>query len=129
LHSFLAASRVLVCLLPSTRATRGLLDYANLSRLPRGAHVVNVARGEIVVDEDLVALLDGGHLAGATLDVFRAEPLPPGHPFWHHPRITLTPHASAVTVVDDSIAQIAAKIERLERGEPVTGIVDRARGY
>jgi glyoxylate/hydroxypyruvate reductase A len=129
LHSFLAASRVLVCLLPSTRATRGLLDYANLSRLPRGAHVVNVARGEIVVDEDLVALLDADHLAGATLDVFRAEPLPPGHPFWHHPRITLTPHASAVTVVDDSIAQIAAKIGRLERGEPVTGIVDRARGY
>ena len=129
LDSFLAASRVLVCLLPSTPATRGLLDYANLSRLPRGAHVVNVARGEIVVDEDLVALLDGGHLAGATLDVFRAEPLPPGHPFWHHPRITLTPHTSAVTVVDDSIAQIAAKIRRLERGEPVTGIVDRARGY
>jgi glyoxylate/hydroxypyruvate reductase A len=129
LHSFLAASRVLVCLLPSTPATRGLLDYANLSRLPRGAHVVNVARGDIVVDEDLVALLDRGHLAGATLDVFRAEPLPPGHPFWHHPRIILTPHTSAVTVVDDSIAQIAAKIRRLERGEPVTGIVDRARGY
>jgi glyoxylate/hydroxypyruvate reductase A len=129
LHSFLAASRVLVCLLPSTPATRGLLDYANLSRLPRGAHVVNIARGDIVVDEDLVALLDGGHLAGATLDVFRAEPLPPGHPFWHHPRIILTPHTSAVTVVDDSIAQIAAKIRRLERGEPVTGIVDRARGY
>ena len=129
LHSFLAASRVLVCLLPSTPATRGLLDRANLSRLPRGAHVVNVARGEIVVDEDLVALLDEGHLAGATLDVFRAEPLPAGHPFWHHPRIVLTPHTSAVTVVDDSIAQIAAKIRRLERGEPVTGIVDRARGY
>ncbi len=129
LHSFLAASRVLVCLLPSTPATRGLLDRANLSRLPRGAHVVNVARGEIVVDEDLVALLDSGHLAGATLDVFRAEPLPAGHPFWHHPRITLTPHTSAVTVVDDSIAQIAAKIRRLERGEPVTGVVDRARGY
>ena len=129
LHSFLAASRVLVCLLPSTPATRGLLDRANLSRLPRGAHVVNVARGEIVVDEDLVTLLDEGHLAGATLDVFRAEPLPPGHPFWHHPRIVLTPHTSAVTVVDDSIAQIAAKIRRLERGESVTGIVDRARGY
>jgi len=129
LQPFLAASRVLVCLLPSTPATRGLLDRANLSRLPRGAHVVNVARGEIVVDEDLVALLDEGHLAGATLDVFRAEPLPPTHPFWHHPRIVLTPHTSAVTVVDDSIAQIAAKIRRLERGEPVTGIVDRARGY
>ena len=99
---------------------------ANLSQLPRGAHVVNVARGDIVVDDDLVALLDAGHLAGATLDVFREEPLPSGHPFWHHPRITLTPHTSAVTLVEDSIAQIAAKIRRLERGEPVTGIVDRA---
>ncbi len=97
--------------------------------LPRGAHVVNVARGDIVVDDDLVALLDGGHLAGATLDVFRNEPLPSGHPFWHHPRITLTPHASAVTVVEDSVAQVAAKIRRLERGEPVTGVVDRVRGY
>ena len=129
LPAFLAASRVLVCLLPSTAATRGLLDQAGLSRLPRGAHVVNVARGDIVVDDDLVALLDAGHLAGATLDVFHHEPLPPGHPFWHHPRITLTPHASAVTVVEDSVAQVAAKIRRLERGEPVTGVVDRARGY
>jgi glyoxylate/hydroxypyruvate reductase A len=129
LPEFLAASRVLVCLLPSTPATRGLLDHANLSRLPRGAHVVNVARGEILVDEDLLTLLDGGHLASATLDVFRAEPLPPGHPFWHHPGVTLTPHASAVTVVEDSVAQVAAKIRRLERGEPVSGIVDRVRGY
>jgi glyoxylate/hydroxypyruvate reductase A len=129
LRSFLAGSRVLVCLLPSTAETRGLLDRSALSELPRGAHVINIARGEIVVDEDLVALLDGGHLAGATLDVFREEPLPPGHPFWHHPRITLTPHTSAVTLVEDSIAQIAGKIRRLERGAPVTGIVDRARGY
>lgn len=129
LPAFLAASRILVCLLPSTRETRGLLDRANLSQLPRGAHVVNVARGDIVVDDDLIALLDAGHLAGATLDVFRHEPLPSGHPFWHHPRITLTPHASAVTVVEDSVAQVAAKILRLERGEPITGIVDRVRGY
>jgi glyoxylate/hydroxypyruvate reductase A len=129
LPPFLAAARVLVCLLPSTPDTRGLLDRANLGRLPRGAHLVNVARGNIVVEEDLVALLDDGHLAGATLDVFREEPLPSGHPFWHHRKITLTPHTSAITVVEDSIAQIAAKIARLERGESVTGIVDRARGY
>jgi glyoxylate/hydroxypyruvate reductase A len=106
-----------------------LLDRAALAALPRGAHLVNVARGDIVVDEDLVAALDGGHLAGATLDVFRAEPLPAGHPFWHHPRITLTPHASAVTLVEDSVAQVAGKIRRLERGEPVTGTVDSVRGY
>ena len=129
LGPFLASARVLVCLLPSTRETRDLLSKATLSQLPRGAHLVNVARGRIVVDEDLIALLDEGHLAGATLDVFRDEPLPASHPFWHHPRITLTPHTSAVTVVEDSIAQIADKIERLERGQPVTGVVDRVRGY
>jgi glyoxylate/hydroxypyruvate reductase len=129
LPALLAASRVLVCLLPSTPATRGLLDRDALDGLPRGAHLINVARGEIVVDEDLIAALDAGRLSAATLDVFREEPLPASHPFWHHPRITLTPHRSAVTLVDDSVAQIAAKIRRLERGESVTGVVDRARGY
>ena len=129
LRSFLAASRVLICLLPSTAETRGLVDGGVFEALPRGAHLVNVARGDIVVDEDLVAALDRGQLAGATLDVFRTEPLPTGHPFWHHPRITLTPHTSAVTLVDDSVAQVADKIRRLERGEPVTGLVDRSRAY
>ncbi len=129
LDRFLAASRVVVCLLPSTPDTRHLLDRARLSRLPRGAYVVNVARGDILVDEDLVALLDEGRLAGATLDVFRTEPLPSDHPFWHHPRIALTPHTSAVTIIDASVAQVAAKIRRLERGDKVTGVVDRVRGY
>ena len=129
LPEFLERSQVLVCLLPVTPETRGLLDQANLTKLPSGAHLVNIARGEIVVDDDLIALLDSGHLAGATLDVFREEPLPAGHPFWHHPRIALTPHTSAVTQVIDSVAQVAAKIRRIERGEPVTGIIDRARGY
>jgi len=129
LRPFLSGSRVLVCLLPSTPATRGLLGAAALDALPRGAHLVNIARGDLVVDEDLIAALDRGHLAGATLDVFHLEPLPSGHPFWHHPRITLTPHTSAVTLVEDSVAQVAGKIRRLERGEPVTGIVDRALGY
>ena len=129
LSAFLARSRALICLLPVTPETRGLLDRTNLATLPPGAYLVNIARGEIVVDEDLVALLDAGHLAGATLDVFHEEPLPAAHPFWHHPLITLTPHNSAVTLVDESIAQIAAKIRQLERGENVTGIVDRARGY
>jgi glyoxylate/hydroxypyruvate reductase A len=129
LRTFLAGSRVLVCLLPCTPETTSLLDRAALEALPSGAHLVNVARGGIIVDDDLVMLLDGGHLANATLDVFREEPLPSGHPFWHHPRITLTPHTSAVTQVKDSVAQVAAKINAFERGEPVTGIVDRARGY
>jgi glyoxylate/hydroxypyruvate reductase len=129
LPAFLARVRVLVCLLPLSRETVSLLDRTALQALPAGAHLVNVARGGIVVDEDLVALLDAGHLASATLDVFHDEPLPASHPFWHHPRITITPHTSAVTLVEDSIAQVATKIRRLERGESVTGIVDRARGY
>jgi glyoxylate/hydroxypyruvate reductase len=129
LPEFLARSRALVCLLPSTPGTRGLLDRTRLFQLPRGAHLVNVARGEIVDDGDLLAALDDGQLASATLDVFHDEPLPGAHPFWHHPRITVTPHVSAVTLIGDSVAQIAAKIRRLERGLPVTGSVERERGY
>jgi glyoxylate/hydroxypyruvate reductase A len=129
LPAFLARSHVLVCMVPSTPSTRDLLDRTRLGALPRGAHVVNVARGDIVVDADLVALLDEGHLGGATLDTFRTEPLPGSHPFWHHPRIVVTPHVSAATLVDASVVQIADKIGRLERGEPVGGVVDRARGY
>jgi glyoxylate/hydroxypyruvate reductase A len=129
LAAMLATTRVLVCMLPSTAATRGLLDAATLSRLPRGAHLVNVARGDLVVDADLVALLDDGHLASATLDVFHEEPLPAAHPFWHHPRIMLTPHVSAATLVDVSAAQVAARITAHMRGEAVEGVVDRAQGY
>jgi len=129
LPEFLSRSQMLVCLLPSTPATRGLLDRARLHQLPQGAHLVNAARGDIVVDADLVAALDDGHLASATLDVFHEEPLPRTHPFWQHPGITLTPHVSAITLVDVSVAQIAAKIRRLERGLAVTGVVDRERGY
>jgi glyoxylate/hydroxypyruvate reductase A len=129
LPAFLARTRSLVCLLPATADTRDFVGGALLAALPRGAHLVNVARGDIVVDADLLAALDSGHVAGATLDVFRDEPLPPAHPFWHHPRVTLTPHVSAVTLVAESVAQVAAKIRRLEQGLPVGGVVDRARGY
>jgi glyoxylate/hydroxypyruvate reductase A len=129
LDSFLARCRVLVCLLPLTRETRGLLDRRALSQLPVGSHVINVARGALIVDDDLLDLLDQGRLGGATLDVFHEEPLPASHPFWHHPRITMTPHVSAVTLVEESVAQIAAKIARLEAGLPITGIVDRERDY
>jgi len=129
LAAFLAATRFLVCLLPLTADTRNLLDRAHLSLLPRGAYVVNVARGALVVDSDLLSLLDEGHLAGAILDVFSDEPLPPAHPFWHHPKVVVTPHISAVTLVEASVQQIAGKIRRLEAGLSVTGVVNRARGY
>jgi glyoxylate/hydroxypyruvate reductase len=126
---FLASCRVLICMLPLTPATRGLLCRQTLVRLPPGAYVVNVARGALVVESDLLALIDSGHLAGAMLDVFDNEPLPAVHPFWHHPGITVTPHISAVTSIAQSVAQVAAKIRRLEAGMPISGVVDVARSY
>ena len=92
LEAFLARTRALVCMLPLTPATAGLLNRDTLGKLPQGAYVVNVARGGLVVDDDLIALLDSGHLAGATLDVFHEEPLPASHRFWSHPKVFLTPH-------------------------------------
>jgi glyoxylate/hydroxypyruvate reductase A len=129
LNEFLAGTRVLVCMLPLTPETTNLLDRARLSLLPKGAYLINVARGAHVAEPDLLTLVRSGHLAGATLDVFRNEPLPAPHPFWEEPRITMTPHISALTVRHDSVRQIAAKIGRLENGEPVADVVDRARGY
>lgn len=128
-NEFLAATKVLVCLLPLTPETQDVLCHASLSRLQVGAFVINVARGGLLVEDDLLALVDSGHLAGAMLDVFRTEPLPVGHPFWRHPKIQITPHTSAQTMRDQSIAQIAKKIIALERGEPIAGLVDRTRGY
>jgi glyoxylate/hydroxypyruvate reductase A len=127
--AFLAGTRVLVCLLPLTRETENIMNRATLSKLMPQGYVINVARGAHLVEEDLLELLDSGHLAGATLDVFRAEPLPPQHPFWRHPKVTITPHTSARTLRDESIAQIAGKILALQRGETIAGVVDREREY
>ena len=129
LQDFLAGTRVLVCLLPLTPDTENILNRGTLGRLLPGGYLVNVARGGHLVDADLLALLDEGHLAGAALDVFRTEPLPQGHPFWGHPRITVTPHTSARTLRDETVAQIAGKVAALQRGEPIAGVVDLERGY
>jgi len=129
LDAMLPSCRLLIALVPLTPATAGLLNRRTLGRLPRGAVVVNVGRGALVVDADLLALLASGHLAGAMLDVFSDEPLPAEHPFWHHPQIEVTPHISAITQRDESAVQIAAKIRALERGETVGGVVDRSRQY
>ncbi len=128
-NDFLSASKVLVCLLPLTAETADIMRLQTLSLLQRGGYVINVARGAHLVEQDLLALIDNGHLAGATLDVFRTEPLPPEHPFWQHPKITITPHTSARTLRDESIAQIVGKIMALERGGDVAGKVDAQRGY
>lgn len=132
LDDFLTATRILVCLLPLTPETDSILNRRHLTRLLPGAYVINVARGGHVVDDDLIALIDSGHLAGATLDVFRQEPLPPEHPFWKHPKITVTPHTSARTLRAESIAQIAGKIQALQGGAAIAsiaGIVDTTKGY
>jgi len=126
---FLRATRILVCLLPLTADTDSILNKKNLAKLKPGSYLINVARGAHLVEEDLLTLLDSGQMAGATLDVFRQEPLPPTHPFWNHPKIVMTPHISARTLRDFTLAQIAEKIHILERGQPIEGIVDRARGY
>ena len=129
LGDFLQASSILVNLMPLTPETEDLLNRATLSQLQRGGYLINVARGRHLVEEDLIALIDEGHLAGATLDVFRTEPLPSEHPFWRHPKITVTPHTSARTLREESIAQIVGKILALQRGEPIRGVVDPQRGY
>ena len=129
LSAFLGASQVLVNLLPLTPDTENTLNRDTLAQLRPGAYVINVARGAHLVEADLLALLDSGHLAGATLDVFRTEPLPADHPFWRHRRITVTPHTSARTLREDSIAQIVGKVAALSRGEAVVGMVDPQRGY
>jgi glyoxylate/hydroxypyruvate reductase A len=122
LPRFLAASRVLVNLLPLTAETEDILNTNSLGRLQAGGYLINVARGRHLVDADLLALLDSGHLAGATLDVFRQEPLPAEHPFWRHPRITLTPHTSARTLRGQSLRQIVAKIHALQAGSAPEGL-------
>ena len=129
LADFLAATRVLVNLMPLTPETENMLNTRTLSLLQPGGYVINVARGKHLVEQDLLDLIDQGHLAGAMLDVFRTEPLPAEHAFWQHPKITLTPHTSARTLRDESLAQIVGKIQALQRGDPINGIVDHHRGY
>ena len=129
LDDFLGQTRILVNLLPLHAETENIINARTLAKLQPGAFVINVGRGGHVVDDDLIAQIDSGHVSGALLDVFREEPLPESHPFWKHPKITLTPHTSARTLAADSIAQIVGKVAAMSRGEPVTGRVDLVKGY
>ncbi|MFC0399628.1 2-hydroxyacid dehydrogenase [Paraburkholderia rhizosphaerae] len=129
LDAFLDGVKVLVNLLPHTPETHDVLNAGTFAKLADHAYLINVARGAHLVERDLLDALHTGRIAAATLDVFREEPLPAGHPFWSEPRITITPHSSALTLRAESVAQIAQKIGALTRNEPVTGIVDIARGY
>lgn len=129
LGPFLAGTDILVCLLPLTPETEGIVNAGALARLPDGAYVINAARGGHVVDADLLAALDSGHLAGAMLDAFRTEPLPPDHPFWRHPRIIVTPHIASLTAVESAARALADSIHAALKGEALANVIERARGY
>ena len=129
LEAVLREAEILVTLLPATPGTAGLLDARNLALLPPGARLINAGRGTLIDDAALLDALDSGRLAHATLDVFREEPLPPGHPFWAHPRVTVTPHVASETRPETASESIAQNIRRGEDGQPFLNLVDRAVGY
>lgn len=120
---------VVVSLLPLTPETTGLLNAETLGWMKRGAHVVNAGRGQHIVEADLIAAIDSGHIDGATLDVQSAEPMPDDHPFWYHPKIVTFPHVAAYTVPESCTKQIAANYLRMRKGEPLEDVVDLERGY
>ena len=129
LRALLSAADIVVNLLPLTPSTRGLLDARFFAALPRGASIVNLARGAHVVDADLLAALDSGHLDRAVLDVFHHEPLASDHPYWKHPRVTLLPHAAALTDVRSAAQVVTANLRALRDGAPLVHLVDRSKGY
>jgi glyoxylate/hydroxypyruvate reductase len=129
LDAFLARTDVLVCLLPLTDATRGLLDKRLFGKLPKGASFVNVGRGAQVNQQDLLDALDSGQLQNAILDVTDPEPLPESHPFWTHPRVRITPHIASATRPESAVDVVLENIRRRRDGLPMVGEVDRSRGY
>lgn len=129
LDSFLRLCNVLICLLPLTPQTRGIISRRTLSLLPRGAYIINAGRGGHVVEADLLHALDSEWLSGATLDVFDEEPLRDNHPFWTHPKVTVTPHNAADSIPAQVAPQIVDNIQRMQKGQPLLRLVDYARGY
>ncbi|WP_353092661.1 glyoxylate/hydroxypyruvate reductase A [Methylibium sp.] len=129
LDALLARADIVLDLLPLTPATRGLFDATRFARMKPGAGFVNLARGAHVVEADLLAALDAGPLRHAVLDVFQTEPLPAGHAFWSHPRVTVLPHAAAQTDPRSAAGVVAANLHAWRAGRPLAHVVDRARGY
>jgi glyoxylate/hydroxypyruvate reductase A len=129
LEEFLSRADVLICLLPLTPETEGILDRRTFGRLPKGAYVINAARGEHLVEEDLLEFIENGHLSGACLDVFRREPLPEDHPFWTHPQITVTPHIASLTFPRAVAPQLIESYRRVRGGKPPLNVIDPVAGY
>jgi glyoxylate/hydroxypyruvate reductase len=134
LGRFLARTEILVCILPHTPDTDRILNLSLFRKLKRdgalgGAYLINAGRGRLQIDADILAALDEGALAGATLDVFPVEPLPAASPLWAHPKVTITPHNSAASVPEEVVAYIVGQIERFEAGHGLENVIDRASGY
>jgi glyoxylate/hydroxypyruvate reductase A len=126
---FLSQSDILICLLPLTKETFNILNKDTFSSLPSGAYVINVARGEHLVVDDLIEALDSGKLSGACLDVFREEPLPNDHVFWTHPKISITPHVASITIPESVASQIIENYKKMIKGELLLNSVSRSAGY
>ena len=129
LSDFLKTTEILVCLLPLTNQTSGILNEELLLQLPKEAYLINVARGGHLVDADLLELLNTGHLSGASLDVYHQEPLGTDHPFWEHPKIHMTPHCASVSDTDSVVPQILENYRRLQNDEPLLNLVSKSKGY
>ncbi len=129
LDVFLSKVNVLICMLPSTDQTTGIINHSMLSKLPDQSFLINVGRGKQQVDEDILACLDSGKLAGAFLDVFPVEPLPQKSPLWEHPDVFITPHIAVVTKIEAAVPQILENYNRLKRGAKLINLIDRSKGY
>jgi len=129
LKNIVAESEILICLLPLTDETSGILNAGLFAGMPKGSVLINCARGAHLVDSDLIEALDTGHLSAAVLDVFHEEPPKPDHPFWDHPNVTMTPHMASLTVPSSAAIYIADNIRRVERGELPLNLIDLDKGY